>query len=113
MALARFDWGRGQMSFASVGNIEARVFPSSELFHFAIRRGVIGLNAPSPVVTEHPWPLGNVLVLHSDGLRTHWSWKDFPRVAEQSANALAHDFLRFLSKEEDDATVVVVRSVIL
>lgn len=113
MALARFDWGRGQMAFASVGNIEARVFPSSELFHFAIRRGVIGLNAPSPVVTEHPWPTGNVLVLHSDGLRTHWSWKDFPGVAEQPAQSLALEFLRYLAKEEDDATVMVVRSVIL
>ena len=101
------------MAFASVGNIEARVFPSSELFPFAIRRGVIGLNAPNPVVTEHPWPLGNVLVLHSDGLRTHWSWKDFPGVAEQSAHTLAQEFLRFLAKEEDDATVIVVRSVIL
>jgi anti-sigma regulatory factor (Ser/Thr protein kinase)/serine/threonine protein phosphatase PrpC len=113
MALTRFDWGLGQMTFASVGNIEARVFPSSELFHFAIRRGVIGLNAPSPVVTEHPWPAGNVLVLHSDGLRTHWSWKDFPGVAEQSAHSIAQEFLRFLAKNEDDATVIVVRSVIL
>ncbi len=101
------------MVFASVGNIEARIFPSSELFHFAIRRGVIGLNAPNPVVTEHPWPPGNMLVLHSDGLRTHWSWKDFPRVAEQPAKSLAQEFLRSLAKEEDDATVIVVRSVIL
>jgi anti-sigma regulatory factor (Ser/Thr protein kinase) len=113
MVLARFDWGRGQMAFASVGNIEARVFPSSELFSFAIRRGVIGLNAPNPVVTEHPWPLGNVLILHSDGLRTHWSWNDFPDVAEQPAQSLAQEFLRLLAKKEDDATVIVVRSVIL
>lgn len=112
MALARFDWGQGQLAFASVGNIEARVFPSSELFPFAIRRGVIGLNAPSPVVTEHPWSPGNVLVLHSDGLRTHWSCKDFPGVAEQPAQTLAQEFLRLLAKEEDDATVIVVRSVI-
>ena len=45
MALARFDWGRGRLSFASVGNILVRVFPRSEPFHFLIRRGVIGLNA--------------------------------------------------------------------
>ena len=113
MALARFDWGQVRLAFASVGNIEARVFPSSELFPFAIRRGVIGLNAPNPVVTDHPWPPGNVLVLHSDGLRTHWSWKDFPGVAIQPAQSLAQEFLRLLAKEEDDATVIVVRSVIL
>ena len=112
MALARFDWGQGRLAFASVGNIEVRVFPSSEQFPFSIRRGVIGLNAPNAVVTEHPWPPDHVLVLHSDGLRTHWSWKDFPGLADQPAPALAQEFLRLLAKEEDDATVIVVRSVI-
>ncbi len=112
MALARFDWGQGRLAFASVGNIEVRVFPGSELFSFSIRRGVIGLNAPNAMVTEHPWPPGHVLVLHSDGLRTHWNWKDFPGLSEQPAQALAQEFLRLLAKEEDDATVIVVRKVI-
>jgi anti-sigma regulatory factor (Ser/Thr protein kinase) len=112
MALARFDWGQGRLAFASLGNIEVRVFPHSEPFRFAIRRGVIGLNAPNALVTEHPWPPDHVLVLHSDGLRTHWGWKDFPGVADQPAPELAKEFLQALAKEEDDATVMVVRSVI-
>jgi anti-sigma regulatory factor (Ser/Thr protein kinase) len=113
MALARFDWGLSRLVFASVGNIEVRVFPSSVPFSFSIRRGVIGLNAPNAVVTEHPWSLDNVLVLHSDGLRTHWDWKDFSGLANQPAPSLAKNFLRLLAKEEDDATVIVVRKVIL
>jgi len=112
MALARFDWGLSRLVFSSVGNIEVRVFPSSVPFSFSIRRGVIGLNAPNAVVTEHPWSLDNVLVLHSDGLRTHWDWKDFPGLSNQPAPSLAQEFLRLLAKEEDDATVIVVRKVI-
>jgi anti-sigma regulatory factor (Ser/Thr protein kinase) len=112
MALARFDWGQGRLSFASVGNILVRVFPRSEPFHFIIRRGVIGLNAPGAVVTEHPWPPDHVLVLHSDGVGTHWGWKDFPAWAERSAAAMAQELLQAKAKAEDDATVVVVRSVI-
>jgi anti-sigma regulatory factor (Ser/Thr protein kinase) len=112
MALARFDWMLDRLVFASLGNIEVRVFPHSEPFHFIIRRGVIGLNAPAVVVTEHPWPIGDMLVLHSDGLRTHWSWRDFPDVLNKPAPALAQEFLGMLAKEEDDATVIVVRSVI-
>ena len=109
MALARFDWGRARLAFASVGNIEVRVFPSSEPFHFSIRRGIVGLNAPNALVTEHPWPPGHLLVLHSDGLRAHWGWKDFPGLASQPAAALAQEFLRRLATKEDDATVIVVR----
>ena len=109
MALARFDWGQGRLAFASVGNIEVRVFPGSKQFSFSIRRGVLGLNAPNALVTEHPWPPDHMLVLHSDGLRTHWNWKDFPGVTELPAQDLAQELLRSLAKDEDDATVVVVR----
>jgi anti-sigma regulatory factor (Ser/Thr protein kinase) len=112
MALARFDWGESRLVFASIGNIEARVFPRSEPFRFVIRRGVIGINAPNTVVTEHSWPQDHMLVLHSDGLRTHWGWKDFPGVAEQPVQEISQDFLQRLAREEDDATVIVVRSVI-
>jgi len=111
MALARFDWGRGRLAFASVGNIEVRVFPLSRPFKFSIRRGVIGNNAPSAVVTDHPWPPGHVLVLHSDGLATHWSWKDFPGLTDRPAPAMAQELLCALAKEDDDATVVVVKDV--
>jgi anti-sigma regulatory factor (Ser/Thr protein kinase) len=112
MALARFDWGLGRLTFASVGNIEVRVFPSAVPFHFAIRRGVIGLNAPNAVVTEHSWPSDHLLVLHSDGLRIHWGWKDFPGLPDQPATSMAQELLRVLAKDEDDATVLVARNVI-
>ncbi len=112
MALARFDWGQGRLAFASVGNIAVRVFPRGQPFHFVVRRGVIGLNAPGAVVTEHPWPLDHVFVLHSDGVATHWGWNDFQGWAERPAAALAQDLLRAKAKDEDDATVIVVRNVI-
>jgi anti-sigma regulatory factor (Ser/Thr protein kinase) len=112
MALARFDWGEGRLRFASVGNIMVRVFPRSGPFHFIIRRGVIGLNAPGAAVTEHPWPPDHVLVLHSDGVATRWDWMDFPAWPDRSAAAIAQELLRAKGRVEDDATVVAVRSVI-
>jgi serine/threonine protein phosphatase PrpC len=112
MALARFDWMLGRLVFASIGNIEVRVFPKSAPFHFIIRRGVIGLNAPNVAVTEHPWPTDHMMVLHSDGLRSHWDWKDFPGLLNKPATVLAQELLSALAKEEDDATVIVIRSVL-
>ena len=81
MALARFDWGRERLTFASLGNVLARVFPRSEAYSFVVRRGIIGLNAPRAVVTEHPWPPEQVLVLHSDGVGAHWGWAGFSQLA--------------------------------
>jgi anti-sigma regulatory factor (Ser/Thr protein kinase)/serine/threonine protein phosphatase PrpC len=109
MALARFDWEQEKLIFASVGNVEVRVFNSPEPVKFVVRRGIIGLNAPNPVVTQHHWEPNNIMVIHSDGVRTHWQWEDFPELASESATVTAQRLLHVLAKEEDDATVAVVR----
>ncbi len=109
MALARFDWGQERLSFASVGNISARVLPRSEPCRFVIRRGVLGLNAPNAVVTEHPWTPGRVLVLHSDGVATHWEPDGLPGWTGSPATVMANQLLQAMARSDDDATVVVVR----
>jgi hypothetical protein len=109
MALARFDWEQGSVSVASVGNIEVRVFSSCGSMYFPVRRGVIGLNAPGALVTRQNWDPNAIMVIHSDGLRTHWTWSEFPRLPGQSASAAAEDLLRALARANDDATVIVVR----
>lgn len=109
MAIARFDWARGRLTFASVGNVQARVFDSPEPMHFIVRRGILGVNAPNPLVSEHCWEPTSVMVLHSDGLKTNWNWETFRHFANGSATTLAQQLLRALAKEDDDATVVVVK----
>ena len=109
MALARFDQSRETLTFASFGNIEARVIGSPTPINFLVRRGIVGVHTTGPVVTEHPWTPGSLLVLHSDGISTRWHWDDFASLADKPADAIAQALLRQLAKEEDDATVVVVR----
>ncbi len=110
MALARFDWGRAQLSFASIGNVEARVIGGAEVLRLLARRGVVGMNAPSPHVTEHHWRKTQMLVLHTDGVSSRWQWEDFRHLANQSATVIAQQLLRQLAKDDDDATVMVVKA---
>ncbi|HEY7496725.1 MAG TPA: ATP-binding SpoIIE family protein phosphatase [Candidatus Tectomicrobia bacterium] len=109
MALARFDRTGTQLSFASIGNVETRVFGSPESLPLIVRRGIVGGNAPTPVSTEHRWVPGNILVLLSDGVTTHWRWKDVAHLATVSATVMAQQLLRRFAKDTDDATVVVVK----
>jgi anti-sigma regulatory factor (Ser/Thr protein kinase) len=111
MAVACFDWEAERLTFGMVGDIVSRVFGSREPIHFRIRRGILGGQAPNPVVTHHPWEPGSVLVLHSDGLTSRWRWTDFPDLARESATVAAQRLLRGLAKDNDDATVVVVKDV--
>jgi len=111
MALARFDWKAEPitLTFASVGNIGARVFGIPTPMNFIVHRGVVGLNAPNPVVAEYSWSSDYILVLHTDGLQTMWRWNDFPELAEAPAAYAARFLLQALAKDNDDATVIVVR----
>lgn len=109
MAIARFEWINKRMIFGSIGNIGVRVFRSPGPMNFVIRRGVIGLNAPNPVITEHEWEPEYIMILHSDGLKTHWGWRDFSPIVYKSATAIAHHLLHKFARGDDDATVLVVK----
>lgn len=109
MALGRFDLARHTVALASIGNVETRLI-GTEHFHIIVRRGVLGLNAPNPVVSESGWTAASILIMHSDGLRTRWQWEEFQDVAQDRPAAIARRLLKTLGKPEDDATVVVVKN---
>ncbi len=110
MGLARFDATRHKLAVANIGNIEIRLLGGAEPFRPMVRRGVLGLNAPKPLITEHPWTAASVLAIHSDGLRTSWRAEDIPDMARHAPGVIALELLRQAGKIEDDATVVVARS---
>jgi anti-sigma regulatory factor (Ser/Thr protein kinase) len=114
MALARFDCSPPpsvcRVTFASIGNIEAHLFGSPQPVHFLVRRGVLGLHAPTPVLMECRWEPKSILILHSDGVTIRWRWEDFRHLTKAPATVIARQLLRALAKDNDDATVVVVKS---
>jgi anti-sigma regulatory factor (Ser/Thr protein kinase) len=106
MALARFDFARQTVSVGSVGNVEVRLIGSSGPFNLVVRRGILGLNAPDPVVSEHPWTQSSLLIIYSDGVR-HWQGDELRNLARERPAAIARQLLKKLGKIEDDATVLV------
>jgi anti-sigma regulatory factor (Ser/Thr protein kinase)/serine/threonine protein phosphatase PrpC len=110
MALARFDRASQTVATASVGNIETRLIGGGNRSNIAVRRGIVGLNAPNPVIAEHPWTPASLLIMHSDGLRTQWEWDEFRRLSWEAPGMIAQRMLCALGKIDDDATVLVARS---
>jgi len=110
MALARFDWTEDRVTFASVGNIEARVWNGPAKTSFGVRRGILGMGAPKPEITSCVWSTETTMVLHSDGISSHWRWEDFSSLLRSRAGEIAQGMLRRLGKETDDATVIVIKS---
>ena len=108
MALARFK-SPAILQFASVGNIEVRVWCGAERAPFVLQRGFLGVEETNIHVQEFAWRPEWLLVLHSDGLRAHWQWSEFPGIQREPAQAVASKLMRALATDSDDATVLAVR----
>lgn len=109
MALASFDLDAEVATIGSVGNISVNVCNTPESIHAVSPRGVVGGNAPNPILKQCEWQSNYVLVLHSDGLTNRWSWDDFTELKTTPVTHTAQELLRSLSTEDDDATVLVVK----
>jgi len=124
MALARFDAApettqemsqkaqQLRLTFASVGNIETRVYGGTKPLRLLVRRGILGMPRSSvpPAVTTSLWCADHILILHSDGVRSHWSFDSFPEFITQSADQVASTLLKYMGRLEDDATVLVIKN---
>jgi anti-sigma regulatory factor (Ser/Thr protein kinase) len=110
MALAKLDLVNATVTVGSIGNIEVRLAESPTPFNLIVRRGIVGLNAPNPVLLAHPWTPGTILVMHSDGVGTRWNWSEFGDLTSARPAVIARQLLSKLGKTDDDATVIVVRS---
>ena len=108
MAAALFDGAQERFSFASLGNVEARIFNSLSEAKLVITRGILGHTNKMPTVSEYPWDPRSVFVMHSDGLLSRWHWDDFTFANELPSN-IAQRLLLTLARKEDDATVIVVK----
>jgi hypothetical protein len=109
MALARFDAAM-KLQFASVGNVEVRARSGQMRIPFTLQRGIVGAQDSNVRVQEFAWNPQWLFVLHTDGLKTHWQWSDFPGLQHQGSQFIAQRLLRELAIGQDDATALVVKS---
>ena len=109
MALAHFP-SRERMVFASLGNVEARTSCGLRRMPLPVQRGILGTREAQICVQEFTWNADWALVLHTDGLRTHWNWDDFPGLEREGAQLIAAKLMHKLASGADDATVLAVRS---
>lgn len=109
MALAYFDRAAEMLTFASIGNIEAKIVGGGEKNSLLVRRGILGRHAPAPIVCKQGYASGFGLVMHSDGVSSRWSWPEFAHFSDKPAQFVAEQMQRKLAKQNDDATLIFVK----
>ena len=110
LAVTRLAANAERGTFAGVGNTVARVEASTANRHLASYNGTVGHNLHKVREFAFPWPTGALLVMHSDGLGTHWDLAAYPGLAARHPALIAGVLYRDYDRGRDDTTVVVLRN---
>jgi anti-sigma regulatory factor (Ser/Thr protein kinase) len=110
VAVAKLVASAGQGSFAGVGNIVCRVENASASRHLISYSGIVGHTMRKTQELAFAWPAGALLILHSDGLGTHWDLAAYPGLAARHPALIAAVLYRDYDRGRDDVSVVVLRN---
>lgn len=108
VSVASMDPERRIVDFAGLGNVSGYVCPrGANPQQMVTMNGTAGLEGRT-VYREfrYPWPEGAVVVMHSDGLTSHWNLTDSPALLTHGPALIAGVLFRDFRRSTDDATVV-------
>ena len=107
MAVALVDPAAGTLTYAGVGNVEARLVQNGAEERLISYRGIVGSALPRPRAFERPLAAPWLLLVHSDGVSARAKLPDDALAAE--AGSVAAAVLEGWARQSDDATVVVLK----
>ena len=110
VSIAEVDPARQRCLFVGVGNVSGGIISPEKSTHFACMNGTVGA-AISPKVREftYPWTSDSMLVMHSDGLKTHWSLDRYAGLLRKHPALSAGILLRDFARTTDDVTVATLK----
>jgi len=108
IGLARIDTQSEKVSFLGVGNIEGRIFGEDSTQSLISLGGIVGHKMRTPQLLECEFTSDNVLVLHSDGLKS--GWQNTTIACQQNLQKIAEELLSSYARNSDDATILIVRN---
>lgn len=110
VAVAKLVSSAGRGTFAGVGNIVCRIEGAGISRSVVSYNGTVGHNLRKLREMAFPWPEGSLLILHSDGLGTHWDLANYRGLAARHPALIAAVLYRDYDRGRDDVSVVVLRN---
>jgi anti-sigma regulatory factor (Ser/Thr protein kinase) len=110
VAVTEVDVSNSIVRFAGVGNICGSVVSPSTVRRMVSHNGIVGRELRRIAEFSYPWSDDALLVLHSDGLATHWDLAKYPGLAARHPCLVAGVLYRDFTRGRDDVTVVVARA---
>jgi anti-sigma regulatory factor (Ser/Thr protein kinase) len=110
IAIAQADALAGTLRFTGVGNISAYILsPGKKPRAMVSHNGTVGHVVSRIQEFNFPWEKGDLLVMHSDGVSSHWDLDAFPGLFNKHPAMIADVIHQQAVRGRDDATTLVAR----
>jgi hypothetical protein len=109
VTVVELDLARLVVKAAGVGNIAGAILSTGAPRHLTSYNGIVGHQVQKIQEFSYPWPAGALLVLHSDGLTSHWNLDAYPGLLARHPSLIAGVLYRDFSRGSDDVSVLVIK----
>ena len=110
LGIAEIDLAQKLVRYAGVGNISGVIVSDGSSRHLVSTNGTVGQDVRKVQEFSYPFPTDAVLVLHSDGLTSHWNLSNYPGLLRKAPGLIAGILYRDYQRGSDDVTVVAARA---
>ena len=110
VAVVELDLISRVVRFSGVGNIAAILEVGGHKAKGLLsNNGIAGHEARRIQEFSAEWPAHGALIVHSDGLQTHWKLEGYPGLQARHPSVIAGVLYRDFRRKGDDATVIVIK----
>ena len=113
VSICRLDLDEQMAEFAGIGNVAGAVVAGAHTTRMVSLAGTAGHVARKIRSFTYPFASGSLLLMHSDGIGTSWSFDRYPGLAYAHPSLVAAVMYRDFARARDDATVLVARAPVL
>lgn len=107
MAL-HYNFKKQEISYYGVGNISGRLVGYDSAKSLISFNGIVGhIMSPRAKNQLIEWGYGMLLIVHSDGIHSHWELRNYPHIQAHDPLILAACLYRDANRGTDDVTIVV------
>jgi anti-sigma regulatory factor (Ser/Thr protein kinase) len=94
------------VTVSGVGNVMAAILSPTAIRHGVSLNGILGHDVRQFKQFQYPWTPSGALVLHTDGLISHWSLDGYPGLRQRHVALTAAVLYRDYQRGRDDVTVI-------
>ena len=97
-------------TFCGIGNISASIRGAGQTRSMVSHNGTLGHQVRKIQEFQYPFPKGSLLIMHSDGIATHWDLGSYPGIEMRHPAFVTAALFRDHSRGRDDLTVLALRN---